>query len=74
MPRRAIYRFRRAARGERSAEAIDRFLQTASTVSATHFRPIKSVNVVRIECACLDWIVWRNFISEHVSLVFADLY
>ena len=32
MHRRAIYRFRRAARGERSAEAIDRFPQTASTV------------------------------------------
>ena len=31
MHRRAIYRFRRAARGERSAEAIDRFPQTAST-------------------------------------------
>jgi hypothetical protein len=31
MHRRVIYRFRRAARGERSAEAIDRFPQTAST-------------------------------------------
>jgi hypothetical protein len=32
MHRRAIYRFRRAARGDRSAEPIDRFPQTASTV------------------------------------------
>ena len=31
MHRRAIYRFRRAARGERSAEAIDRVPQTLST-------------------------------------------